>query len=440
MGKPRNRAGHPDADADASSVPGFAHVAYSDLTDVIFRRRSRRFGLGMSIPDGPLAWTSKSEPVPLSPLEEGVLLALACGVVGLHEGIPFRDGENALSSYSLRFGGRASPSGGGIGTGELIYTNDTGTYIVRTRDIQPVDPRLAGTERLQAVVEQVRCATHRLFEHRVEIPRKAPHISAHNLWNANVPGSTVFFPVVDVAQYLMGFMAMQIQCGAVFFDERTGESCGDLEPFIRSGLLNRDRRVPLVETEKYGLALSAVDCALVCQNIVLAEQIMGLGGWLFTGINPISLMGGYADAGAPGLGFRFVRNKDWLMPNPVGIDGVYEGWTPPYVANMHEAAQRMAAMKFGPQGAYTANRPGPYSPEIQSSAVPYSDEFVACLGTVAQYVHDRYGKFPSTTPTIYARPYAQAHHLDLDWYEHNLGSHSYTDAHRRHFEDWHRGA
>jgi len=37
----------------------------------------------------------------------------------------------------------------------------------------------------------------------------------------------------------------------------------------------------------------------------------------------------------------------------------------------------------------------------------YSDEFVECLSEVAQYIHDTFGKFPATAPSVYARFYAQ---------------------------------
>jgi hypothetical protein len=114
------------------------------LLDAVFGRRSRRFGAGMRIPDGPLAHTSNQPALLLDDREIAVLTAMACGSIGWHEGIPHRDGDAGLASYAFRFTGRASPGGAGIGTGELIYTNDSGTYIVRTRDIKPIDAELTG--------------------------------------------------------------------------------------------------------------------------------------------------------------------------------------------------------------------------------------------------------------------------------------------------------
>lgn len=64
-------------------------LAHFPLLDAIAGRRSRRFGLGMELPSGPLAYTSKSPPVPLSQLERSNLIAAGTGVTGFNFGVPF---------------------------------------------------------------------------------------------------------------------------------------------------------------------------------------------------------------------------------------------------------------------------------------------------------------------------------------------------------------
>ena len=74
------------------------------LMHAIFWRRSRRFGRGMEIPSGPLAYKSKFEPLPLSELEQSILIAAGTGVTGWNFDVPFgpnRPKEHA--SYTLRF-------------------------------------------------------------------------------------------------------------------------------------------------------------------------------------------------------------------------------------------------------------------------------------------------------------------------------------------------
>jgi hypothetical protein len=182
-----------------------------------------------------------------------------------------------------------------------------------------------------------------------------------------------------------------------------------------------------------------MELATMCHNIVLALQALGLGGWMFTGINPYSVMGAFADRGIRGLGFRFVRREDWSLPNPVGLDGHYESLCPPYSPDMYEAARKLAKWKFGEGGTYDPTTPGPYqrNREVKQSVTPYSEELLACIGEMAQYVYDTYGKFPGTVPTIFMRVYVQAHHLDTEFYDTHFGPGSYLETHARHMERWH---
>jgi hypothetical protein len=59
------------------------------LLDAIAGRRARRFGLGMTLPSGPLAYTSEADPFPLSELEQSILAAAGTGVTGWSFGVPF---------------------------------------------------------------------------------------------------------------------------------------------------------------------------------------------------------------------------------------------------------------------------------------------------------------------------------------------------------------
>ncbi len=67
----------------------------------------------------------------------------------------------------------------------------------------------------------------------------------------------------------------------------------------------------------------------------------------------------------------------------------------------------------------------------------YSPEFTDMLGVVAQYLHDTFGKFPATIPSIYVRMYAQAQHIDLDYYDAFYGSEATLETHRQHLARWH---
>ncbi len=61
------------------------------------------------------------------------------------------------------------------------------------------------------------------------------------------------------------------------------------------------------------------------------------------------------------------------------------------------------------------------------------------MATMAQYVVDRFGKFPGTVPAIFILTYLQAHHLDLEFYDQNFGPGAYLETHAKHMENWHSG-
>jgi hypothetical protein len=118
--------------------PRLEQVLNFPLVSGLLGRRSRRFGYGMTIPSGPLAYRSAHEPLPLNELETALLVGAATGVTGWNFGIPFTVKEpESLSNYSLRLTGRTAPSAATICTTELFYTDDTGIYLTRTRDLPP---------------------------------------------------------------------------------------------------------------------------------------------------------------------------------------------------------------------------------------------------------------------------------------------------------------
>jgi hypothetical protein len=80
------------------------------LSQALFGRRSRRFALGSALPEGPLAFTSRHEPLPLTELEQMVLLTATAGVTGWNYLLKRHDRYGpALPNYSASAGGRTFP-------------------------------------------------------------------------------------------------------------------------------------------------------------------------------------------------------------------------------------------------------------------------------------------------------------------------------------------
>lgn len=419
-----------------------AELAQFPLLEAIFGRRARRFGLGMTIPDGPLAYKSAHLPLPLTELERILLVLCGAGISGWNFGIPhtLSGKPNTGCNYPVRTVGKTAPSAAGIYASELLFTDESGTYITQFRDLDPDNlQQFQSISDIDHLVEYAKKHIVQLSPHRVEIPAALPHLETHNFWVANQPGTTLFIPVVDLTQQVLDGLAIMLGQGIVPYDTTYQRTCGDLRSFIKSGLLNENLQQGWFEFEQYLLATAAAEIAIANHNIVLVLQAIGLGGWLYSGINPFSLMGAFADDGVAGFGFRFIHNPQWTAPNPVGLDRYFEGFCPPYHQDMRQAVASFVNLKFGAGGTYDPSRPGPYKENaaVKSLIDRYTPEFIECVSEVAQYIYDTYGKFPATLPSIYARLYAQAQHIDLDFYDQFYGSEAYLHTHASHLEKWH---
>src|SRR5215475_15796078 len=100
------------------------------LFEVLLNRRSRRVGLGMSIPAGPFQYTSPLEPVSLTEDEEAALAFAACGVTGyaladLSYG-PAQGGSMLVGRL-----GRTVASPDAVHAVAVVITNDSGTWMLK---------------------------------------------------------------------------------------------------------------------------------------------------------------------------------------------------------------------------------------------------------------------------------------------------------------------
>ncbi|TVP56424.1 MAG: hypothetical protein EA351_07845 [Gemmatimonadales bacterium] len=427
---------------ERSFDPPLVDLQRFPLMQALFGRRARRFGMGMEIPSGPLAFRSRHDPLPLSELETAVLIAAGTGVSGWNFGVPFgprRPSEHG--HFTHRYTGRTAPTAAGIGTPVLFHTDDRGIHLTDTRDVEPSRIRELETidddaERILAVCRE---HTRQLGDRRLDLPSEPGHMLEPNLWMANAPGSTLFMPMGDASEQLLGLMAIFIDNGYTIMDDRSGRPAGSLAPFHRSGLLDESKPFPLTVLEQSAYEANCMELAFMGHNIVLTMQAMGLGGLFYNGLNRWSVLGAGADQGVQGLGFRFVRDERWTVPEPVGLDGHYEGLCPPYHPHMRSAVEAFMERKFGPKGAYDPGRPGPWkeSRRVKGGVTPYTEEFIDCMTEVAQYVLDTFGKFPGTVPTMVLTGFVQAQHIDTDYYDTHFEPGAYLETHADHMERWH---
>src|ERR1700726_671409 len=188
------------------------------LFAALYGRRSRRFGLGFEIAEGPLRYRSRHAALPLDEFEEALLVA-------------------------------AGPRGSG----------------------------------------------------RLAIPRRVPPLFGHNMWDCNMPGTTLFMPVCDVSLTLISLILNLVDGeagryvrghggGMNIVDDRRGGRPAGTEAYLARGLIDREKILPLSILERQACYFMFSEPAVICHNIFLATEAMGLGGWMHCGFLSLEVM------------------------------------------------------------------------------------------------------------------------------------------------------
>ncbi|MCF0064767.1 hypothetical protein MUK70_04120 [Dyadobacter chenwenxiniae] len=417
------------------NVPrGLSEAIKFPLIEALYGRRARRFSMGAEIADGVMKYKSKHKPEPLTRLQQMMVLTAATGNTGWHHMI-YRNQKYAphLANYAMAAGGRTFPSAAGFHTTEFFFTDDNGSYFLPTRDSGSLVKKEKGEFDLQHWLEAHEKRIVKLSDGRLNIPAKEPFMDGHNTWCVNAPGSTLLIPVADIAQHMLGSLCFLVQNGACIYDDTNNRKIPGMEKF--KNLVDVENPYPLSYVEQMSLTEATAEMSTACYAGMLMLQATGLGGWMFDGLDRFSLLGASGDPQVPGLGFVSNKVENSPFPNITGLPGVFESYCPPHYKDMSEAVKALVKRKFGQDGPFNKNTAGPWkeSSKVRSAAQFHSPEFQECVATMAQYIFDTFGKFPASVPAVYCLTYLQAHHLDLEFYDHfhQEGSYLYTHKNRK---------
>lgn len=263
-------------------------------------------------------------------------------------------------------------------------------------------------------------------------------MEGHNTWIANFPGSLLVIPVADIAMHNLFNIGFFVQNGYSLYDDLNRRQIPGIEKF--RNLIDVDNPLPITFLDRYSLTEATAEVSCCAYNGTLMLQAMGLGGWMFDGIDRHTMLGASGDPDVPGLGFRYDHDPErYALPNPTGLPGVFEALCPPHYPDMRAAVEAFALRKFGPGGVFHPDTPGAWreSDVVRGSAAPWTEEMKECIALIAQYEYDTFGKFPGTVPTLYIMMYLQAQHLDLDFYDRFFKPGAYLPTHREHMSVWH---
>lgn len=419
--------------------PGFKDMASFPLISALLGRRSRRFFMGAEIPDGVFAYKSTQEKIPLSEFEKMLVLG-ACGGNNSWHHMIYRGAGYApyLSNYAGAAGGRVFPSAAGFQASQLFFTDDDGVYVLEMRDAPAFQDRADdGSLDLESFVENVQARIRKLQDGRLKIPSDLPYTEAHNTWVFNKPSTFLVMPVGDLSQHVLLNLCYMLQNNIVLYDDIHKRSIPGIEQF--KDIVDVDTVWPITFVEQWSLSELTVELGTSCYAGALMLQAMGLGGWMFNGVDAFSLLGASGDPDIPGLGFSYDENELWPYPNPTGLEGVMEGYCPPHYPDMRGAVDAVCERKFGPGGPFHPDTPGPWknSQNVRSAAKVHDEKFRECVALQAQYVFDTFGKFPGTVPSMFVIMFLQAFHLDLAFYDKFYKPGAYLKTHADHMSRWH---
>ncbi len=198
------------------------------LLTALKERRSRRFGKGMVLNGGPLAYRSAHPAQPLTLDEEAALAFAACGITGyaLAE-LPYQSGDAPGAgggNIMVRFIGRTIASGHALHYVIVFVINDDGVWMLkRPQDFPQAEiPGLIDAAKDNRFVELYEKSRIRIADRRLDVPRPKPIVPPFNQWSANLPGTTYFLPVNEFsADYINVLLsAFGEEFGYFVVDER----------------------------------------------------------------------------------------------------------------------------------------------------------------------------------------------------------------------------
>ena len=206
--------------------------------------------------------------------------------------------------------------------------------------------------------------------------------------------------------------------------------------WVESGFLDRKKTLPLSVLERQACYFMWSEPAAICQNIFLATEALGLGGWMHCGFLSLGVL--------EALGFQMVGSGlPGSFPNPGaprGLRGVLPALLPDHGCGRRRGRRTSCLAEPRPCGS---------SPSARTGALLDAGRGVSRRDRRDQrrghrqhqgdldYIHATYARFPSTIDAMHLMWFIQAHHLDLDFYAKYFKAGACGRTHLAHRETWH---
>jgi len=419
------------------------------LFDSLRYRRSRRFGWGMRIEHGPLAYQSQKPAEALTEFEEAALAFAACGITGYAlADLSYGAGQGGSMLGGLV--GRTVSSADALSAVAVFVINDEATYFLKrpqdldAREIAALIDLVEEEHAAQKLVEIYKRLRVKVRDGRAEAPVIPGDNFNINKWALYAKGGTYFLPVNEITPLVINALVEMFspEMGLFVIDERNFYQPAGIGKFAmsRGGFLNdamNGGKVATVQGLEMSLAEAAsVEQGMILQNISLMAQSLGLGGYAnfarseFAWFPPLGFrlqtMAGSKYAGAARFMTFFLKllRRDIEVQFPVGLekDGqtLLHAYAPPYYPNMTAAVEAWVARKFGKDGIYRGGIGVSdwKDPSNIASKIPVPDHrAVEAASAYTEYIYRHYGRFPAYSAPFRTVIGYQATRVDVDFYD-----------------------
>lgn len=438
------------------------------LLDLLKNRRSRRFGLGMKMPSGPMAYASRYPGVRLTEEEEALLVFSAAGITGYALGdLDYSAGQGGTILAGTV--GRTIPSGDAIHTCGLIVINADATYYIkRPQDWLATEiPGLVQLAERDNYLELYRRS-------RVSIGQGGRYPPVHpfmnincNQWSLYDPSSTYFLPVADLTfMYINALLEIFNEYNGAFIrDERSWFRPAGVLSYTRTrgGHLESDlkaeRTLTIQQLETMVEEFVSVEMGMMIQNLMLMTQALGLGGFPHWAAHPYGWFNTLGFQMQPVRASRYfnlplplrwlagIFHKDPVIPVVTGLTQasgpVIAPYCPPNFPDMATAVRAVADQKWGPTGIFregASNSAWKDPGKIAGAAPTISQKALDTTIAYCDYVYRHYRRFPAYPMPLRTLLGFQVNHLDLEFYDRFYPSGVLSESQRNHFNEWHQPA
>lgn len=409
--------------------------------------------------EGPLAFESTQTPEPLTEVEEAIIAWAGLGPNGIVAAdIPVNGDLSSLICWA----GRTAPGSSNDHSVDLLIISDRGVDLYRPQPDRSKPVEIEGADDYWKVLHWYRNGLTHISDSRPDVDWSAAPPGTHNVrpmgamqYNLNREGSTWFLPVGDLGKEWVNLLLSSYHFSGFYLEDPDGNKPAGCDQWICPGFL--EVGFPLPVFDELVLMLHASQVAAVVQNMRLACEALGIGGWTLGSYSDDMLLGAYPDV-ARGLGFSFIEREPGRNPSRtaccIGLKEVIEAVCvpSPWFPNARAAVNHVIETRYGARGIlsreqnWSLKNAGPFNAKtleriLEDPGAHIPDWVLDAATETIDYIAEKYGCAPAWISPVRAKFSLQAHHLDLDYYQQFYTGEEkpflITDQIQTHFDNWH---